>query len=60
MALKRVFVANRGEFHVEGVPTTIGLHRKIIAHPDFRANTFHTRWLEQVLLPGLENKKDAA
>ena len=40
-------------FRVEGVPTTIGLHRKIVAHPDFVANTIHTRWLEQTLLPGL-------
>ncbi len=41
-------------FEVEGVATTIGLHRAIVAHPDFRANTIHTRWLEQVLLPTLE------
>ncbi len=39
-------------FKVEGVPTTIGLHRAIVAHPDFIANQFHTRWLEQTLLPG--------
>jgi acetyl-CoA carboxylase, biotin carboxylase subunit len=37
-------------FVVEGVPTTIPLHRRIVRHPDFIANTFHTRWLEQVLL----------
>ncbi len=42
------------EFAVEGVPTTIGLHRAIVAHADFRANRLHTRWLEQVLLPTLE------
>jgi acetyl-CoA carboxylase, biotin carboxylase subunit len=42
-------------FEVEGVATTIGLHRAIVAHPDFRANTIHTRWLEQVLLPALES-----
>lgn len=39
------------EFVVEGVPTTIGLHRQIVAHPDFIENRIHTRWLEQVLLP---------
>ena len=39
------------DFRVEGVPTTIGLHREIIAHPDFVANQIHTRWLEQTLLP---------
>lgn len=38
-------------FVVEGVPTTLDLHRAIIAHPDFVANRIHTRWLEQVLLP---------
>jgi acetyl-CoA carboxylase, biotin carboxylase subunit len=38
-------------FHVEGVPTTIDLHRAIVTHPDFIANRIHTRWLEQVLLP---------
>lgn len=39
------------EFVVEGVPTTIPLHRAIVAHPDFAENRIHTRWLEQVLLP---------
>ncbi len=38
-------------FVVEGVPTTLGLHRAIIAHPDFVANRIHTRWLEQTFLP---------
>ncbi len=37
-------------FEVEGIPTTIGLHRSIVRHPDFIANRIHTRWLEQVLL----------
>jgi len=37
-------------FIVEGVPTTIDLHRRIVRHPDFIANRFHTRWLEQVML----------
>ncbi len=40
------------DFKVEGVPTTIDLHRRIIAHPNFIANQIHTRWLEQTLLPG--------
>lgn len=39
-------------FVVEGVPTTIALHRAIVRHPDFIANRIHTRWLEQVLLAG--------
>ena len=37
-------------FEVEGVPTTIPLHRRIVRHPDFVANRIHTRWLEQVML----------
>jgi acetyl-CoA carboxylase, biotin carboxylase subunit len=41
-------------FRVEGVPTTIDLHRAIVAHPDFIANNIHTRWLEEVLLPERE------
>lgn len=45
-------------FHIEGVPTTIDLHRDIVNHPDFRANRIHTRWLEQVLLP--ERERNAA
>ncbi len=46
------------DFVVEGVPTTIDLHREIVAHPDFIENRIHTRWLEQVLLP--ERAKRAA
>lgn len=37
-------------FVIEGVPTTLDLHRAIFAHPDFIENRIHTRWLEQVLL----------
>jgi acetyl-CoA carboxylase biotin carboxylase subunit len=36
-------------FTVEGVPTTIPLHRTILASEAFRSNNFHTRWLEQDL-----------
>ena len=43
-------------FVIEGVPTTIELHREIVNHPDFRSNQIHTRWLEQVLLPARERK----
>jgi len=39
------------EFAIEGVPTTLGLQRAIITHPDFVENNIHTRWLEQVVLP---------
>lgn len=39
-------------FEVEGVPTTLPLHAKIVSHPDFIANRIHTRWLEQTVLAG--------
>jgi acetyl-CoA carboxylase biotin carboxylase subunit len=51
-AIERLSAA-LADFDVEGVPTTISLHREIVAHPDFIANQIHTRWLEQTLLPGL-------
>ena len=56
-AISRLSAALEG-FVVEGVPTTIALHRQIVAHPDFIENRIHTRWLEQVLLPQIE--KEAA
>jgi acetyl-CoA carboxylase biotin carboxylase subunit len=43
-------------FVIEGVPTTIDLHRAIFSHPDFIDNNIHTRWLEQVLLPQRERQ----
>jgi acetyl-CoA carboxylase biotin carboxylase subunit len=39
-------------FRVEGVPTTIALHRAIVRHPQFMSNDLHTRWLEQQVLAG--------
>ncbi|MFM2372397.1 MAG: hypothetical protein RIS85_2119, partial [Pseudomonadota bacterium] len=35
------------QFEVEGVPTTIPLHREIVREEAFRNNDIHTRWLEQ-------------
>jgi acetyl-CoA carboxylase biotin carboxylase subunit len=40
-------------FIVEGVKTTIPLHRKILADPDFVAGNFDTRFLERYL-PALQ------
>jgi acetyl-CoA/propionyl-CoA carboxylase biotin carboxyl carrier protein len=37
------------EFHVEGVPTTIPLHRWILESPEFRAGEHTTTWLERAL-----------
>ena len=36
-------------FIVEGVRTTIPLHRRILDEPDFRAGRFSTKWLERWL-----------
>jgi biotin carboxylase len=47
--VKRVLVANRGEIAVMRVATTAGLHRAILAHPDFLAGRVHTRWVETEL-----------
>jgi acetyl-CoA carboxylase biotin carboxylase subunit len=40
-------------FEVDGVDTTIELHRCIVDHPDFQADNVNTTWLERVLLPDL-------
>jgi len=44
-------------FIVEGVYTTIPLHRRLLANDDFRAGRFHTNFLGQFLNAG---KKDPA
>lgn len=48
-AVERLNAAIDG-FEVEGVPTTLPLHSRIVNHPDFIANRIHTRWLEQTIL----------
>jgi acetyl-CoA carboxylase biotin carboxylase subunit len=39
------------ELVIEGVQTTIPLHRRIIRNPDFIAGKVDTTWVERVLLP---------
>jgi acetyl-CoA carboxylase biotin carboxylase subunit len=39
------------ELVIEGIPTTILMHRKIVRNPDFIAGRVDTTWVEQVLLP---------
>jgi acetyl-CoA carboxylase, biotin carboxylase subunit len=39
-------------FTVEGVRTTIPLHRRILREPAFRAGTYDTQWLERLLVDG--------
>jgi acetyl-CoA carboxylase biotin carboxylase subunit len=41
-----------GMFIVEGIHTTIPLHRKIFADPDFRAGKIDTTFIERFLAPG--------
>jgi acetyl-CoA carboxylase biotin carboxylase subunit len=36
-------------YRVDGVRTTVPLHRRILAHPDFRQGAVHTRFLERGL-----------
>ena len=38
-----------GRFDVDGIATTLPLHRRILAHPDFVAGRIHTRWVEDEL-----------
>jgi len=41
-------------FRVEGIKTTIGLHRQLIAHDDVRTSEIHTKWVEESFLPNLD------
>jgi acetyl-CoA carboxylase biotin carboxylase subunit len=43
-------------FIVEGIYTTIPLHRRILADPDFRAGNFDTGFIERFLAPGKKEK----
>jgi acetyl-CoA carboxylase biotin carboxylase subunit len=36
-------------FIIEGIYTTIPLHRRIMASPDFRAGDFDTKFMERFL-----------
>ncbi len=48
-AARRRMLRALGEFVVEGVPTTIPLHRWILESPEFRAGSHTTTWLERAL-----------
>jgi acetyl-CoA carboxylase biotin carboxylase subunit len=43
-------------FIVEGIHTTIPLHRKIMRHPDFRSGNFDTKFMERFLAQIAEAK----
>jgi len=36
-------------FRIEGVKTTVPIHRRILRHPEFRAGRYDTQWLERWL-----------
>jgi len=42
---------------IEGIKTTVPLHRRIMDHPDFVAGTFSTKWMETFME---ELKRDTA
>ncbi len=44
-------------FVVEGIYTSIPLHKRIMADPDFRAGNFDTKFMERFLAPGKEAAK---
>jgi acetyl-CoA carboxylase biotin carboxylase subunit len=43
-------------FIVEGIYTTIPLHRKILAEPDFRAGKIDTTFIERFLVKNEKRK----
>jgi acetyl-CoA carboxylase biotin carboxylase subunit len=43
------------ELVVEGIKTTIPLHRRIFRHPDFIEGRVDTTWVERVLMPARNN-----
>ena len=45
---------------VEGVETTAGFARDVLAHPDVESGDVHTRWLEDVFLPSWSQTEVAA
>jgi acetyl-CoA carboxylase biotin carboxylase subunit len=43
-------------FIVEGIHTTIPLHRRIMRHPDFQSGNFDTKFMERFLAQAAESK----
>ncbi len=43
------------DFEIGGIASNIALQQEILAHPDFAANSFNTRWLESAFLPQFES-----
>lgn len=56
-ALRRARIA-LASFRVEGIKTTIDLHRQLIEHADFVSSNIHTKWVEHSFLPGPDGNKE--
>jgi acetyl-CoA carboxylase, biotin carboxylase subunit len=48
------------DFRIEGIDTTLPLHRSLIRHADVRGNRVSTRWLEETFLPEWSRKRTVA
>ncbi len=48
--------ASLRDFEVEGIRTTLGFHRDVLAHPDFASGRVNTRWVGERFLA--ETRKD--
>ncbi len=42
-----------GELVIDGVKTTAGFHKRLLQHEQFQKGQFHTRFVEDELLPGV-------
>jgi len=47
-------------FNVEGVPTTIPFHHRVLSHDDFAAGRVTTKWVEESFLPARKAELKAA
>ena len=56
--IKKMLVA-LDEYLIDGIQTNIELHRRILAHPDFRSGNFHTKFLDGVTLFPEEKKEES-
>jgi acetyl-CoA carboxylase biotin carboxylase subunit len=48
-----------GEYVIDGLPTTIPLHLRILDAPAFRTGDYHVHWLEKFVGAGLSSTAPA-
>ena len=48
LAISRMLSA-LNEFIIEGIDTTIDLHKEIISSKEFKSNSYNIKWLEEYL-----------